>query len=418
MERRLASAMARIAVIGGGIVGSAVGAWLVADGHAVVLFERAPEEHHASAGNAGVIALPDITPLARPGVAMAVPGWLFDPLGPLSLRIRDLPALTPFLLDFIAASNPRRVRAATIALSGLMKTALADHEELARRSGLSGHLRRTGALHIVDGDAAYREAREEWSERYRLGVEVKELDPDAARDLVPALAGRFTHALYAPDYWMVSSPLAILEALRRRIETAGALDRRDAVAIRRDEKDVSVITAEGADLPFDRVVVAAGVWSRDLVHDLGLKVRLEAERGYNTTFPGHPVDLPMPVFFSQFGFAASPLADGLRVGGAVELARPDAPPNYVRAAAMRKIMRRYVPDLPEAGGTEWMGRRPATPDSLPVIGRDPQDPRIVFAFGHGHLGLTLSAVTARHVTGLIAGRSDPTLEPFGIERFQ
>ena len=126
----------------------------------------------------------------------------------------------------------------------------------------------------------------------------------------------------------------------------------------------------------------------------------------------------MPVFFSQFGFVASPLADGLRVGGAVELARPDATPNYARAAAMRKIMRRYVPDLPETGGAEWMGRRPATPDSLPVIGRDPQDPRIVFAFGHGHLGLTLAGVTARHVAGLIAGRDDPGLQPFGIERFQ
>jgi D-amino-acid dehydrogenase len=77
-----------------------------------------------------------------------------------------------------------------------------------------------------------------------------------------------------------------------------------------------------------------------------------------------------------------------------------------------------MPTLPEAGGTEWMGRRPATPDSLPVIGRDPRDPRIVFAFGHGHLGLTLSAVTARHVAALIAGRDDERLLPFGIDRFQ
>jgi D-amino-acid dehydrogenase len=65
-----------------------------------------------------------------------------------------------------------------------------------------------------------------------------------------------------------------------------------------------------------------------------------------------------------------------------------------------------------------MGARPATPDSLGVIGPHPSDPRIVFAFGHGHLGLTLSAVTARHVTALIGGRREPGLLPFGIERFQ
>ena len=148
--------MATIAVIGGGIVGCAAAAWLIADGHAVTLFERARRNDRASAGNAGLIALPEITPLARPGVITSVPGWLFDPLGPLALRGRDLPALTPFLMRFVAASSPSRVRQATTALAGLMATAIADHQELARRSGLSGHMRRTGALHIVDGAAAYR----------------------------------------------------------------------------------------------------------------------------------------------------------------------------------------------------------------------------------------------------------------------
>jgi D-amino-acid dehydrogenase len=86
---------------------------------------------------------------------------------------------------------------------------------------------------------------------------------------------------------------------------------------------------------------------------------------------------------------------------------------------MRQKMRRYIPELPEAGGTEWMGCRPSTPDSLPVIGPHPKDPRVVFAFGHGHLGLTLSAVTARHVASVIGGRPrERNLEPFGIERFQ
>ena len=85
---------------------------------------------------------------------------------------------------------------------------------------------------------------------------------------------------------------------------------------------------------------------------------------------------------------------------------------------MRAKARRYFPDLPETGGKEWMGSRPATPDSLAVIGPYPRDPRIVFAFGHGHLGLTLSAATARQVAALVAGRRERNLEPFGIERFQ
>ncbi|KAB2874483.1 MAG: FAD-binding oxidoreductase [Bauldia sp.] len=409
--------MASIAIIGGGIIGSAAAVWLIADGHRVTVFERAPEGRPASTGNAGLIALPEISPLARPGILTSVPGWLLDPLGPLTIRFRDLPYLAPYLARFVAAARPSVVRSATAALATLSKTALADHQELARRGGLSGHLRRTGAFHVFDTDAAFQSAQAEWAERGRHGVESREVAADEVRRVVPALSGAFARALFAPDYWAVSSPNAILQALRRRIAEAGTITAKQVVSFRSDPGTVAVITGEGGDLPFDRVVVAGGVWSRELLQTVGISVPLVAERGYNTTYPNSRIDLPVPVFFAEHGFVATPLADGLRVGGAVELASPDAPPNFARAAAMRKKMRRFVPDLPEAGGIEWMGSRPSTPDSLPVIGADPRDPRIVYAFGHGHHGLTQSAVTARLIAGLLAGRPDPALKPFAVERF-
>ena len=409
--------MASIAIVGGGVIGSAAAVWLMAEGHRITLFERAPDGRPASTGNAGLIAIPEITPLARPGILASVPGWMIDPLGPLSIRIRDLPYLAGFLVGFVAAARSGKVEAATAALAGLSKTALADHQELARRGGLSGHIRRTGAFHIFETDAAFRSAKAEWALRARHGIESHEVSVDEVRRLVPALAGPFARALFAPAYWAVSSPLAILNALRRRIAEAGALAPREVVSLRSDPRTVAVITAEGADLPFDRVIVAGGVWSRELVKALGHSLPLIAERGYNTTFPNSAVEVPVPCFFSEHGFVATPLADGLRVGGAVELAAPDAPPNFARAAAMRKKARRFLPDLPEAGGVEWMGSRPSLPDSLPVIGPDPRDPRIVYAFGHGHHGLTQSAVTARLLAGIIAGRHDPVVRPFGIERF-
>lgn len=410
--------MATVAVVGGGIVGCATASWLIAEGHKITVFERAPEARPASTGNAGLIALAETSPLARPGIITKAPGWLLDPLGPLAVRWRNLPALTPWLMRFVASARPEQVEAAAAALSWLMSTALADHQELARRSGMSGHMRKTGALYITASESGYRAAKEEWDERVRHGVPMQELTADEARKLVPALTGKFFKAFFAPESWTVTSPLAILEALRRRIADTAAFVKQEVIGLHPQSREISVMTGEGGDLPFDRVVVAGGVWSRTLVRGLGLKICLETERGYNTTYPKSPIDLPMPVFFSDHGFIASPLAVGLRVGGAVEMASPDAPPNYKRAAAMRKVMRRYVPDLPEEGGVEWMGCRPSTPDSMPVIGRDPRDPRIVFAFGHGHLGLTLSAATARHVASLIAGRPDPKLKPFGIERFQ
>jgi D-amino-acid dehydrogenase len=407
-----------VAVIGGGLVGAAAAVWLLAEGFDVTVFERDPDARPASTGNAGILNLPEISPLARPSILASVPGWLLDPLGPLTLRARDLPALTPWLARFVYSARPSQVARATAALGFIMKTALIDHQELARRAGLPVYMRRNGSLYLYDTDAIYQSALVEWKERARYGVDYREVTVGEARAMVPALKGGFERALLTPDQWSVTSPLEILQGLRDAVSARGKLITATIDSVRPDGDKVAVVGADGVATAFDRVVVAGGVWSRDLVRKLGLRVLLEAERGYNTTFadPGFSID--MSVFFSAHGFVASPLNDGLRIGGAVELAAVDAPPNFDRAKAMRAKARRYFPDLPETGGKEWMGARPATPDSLAVIGPHPSDPRIVFAFGHGHLGLTLSAVTARHVTALIGGRREPGLLPFGIERFQ
>ena len=410
--------MTTVAVIGGGIVGSATAVWLAAEGVDVTVFERDPDALPASTGNAGIISLSSISPLARPHILASVPGWMLDPLGPLTLRLVDVPALTPFLVRFVASARPSQVERSTAALGFLMKTALADHQELARRGRLSGHMHRTGALHIFDSEGSFRSGLAEWKERGQHGIDYREIGVDEARRLVPALTGPFARAILAPENWTVSSPMGILQGLRRVLREGNRLRTGKVVAVTPTPEGIVVATDEGGSATFDRAVIAGGVWSRDLVRKLDLNVVLEAERGYNTTFPDSPVELPMPVFFDDHGFAATPLDDGLRVGGAVELAAVDAPPNYARAAAMRKKMRRYVPNLPDTGGREWMGCRPATPDSLPVIGAHPREPRIVFAFGHGHVGLTLSAATARHVADLLARRGDRNLTPFGIERFQ
>jgi D-amino-acid dehydrogenase len=410
----------KVGIVGGGIIGSAAAAWLLADGVDVTVFERDPDARPASTGNAGLLNLPEISPLARPGILASVPGWLLDPLGPLTLRARDLPSLTPFLTRFAWSARPAQVERATEALAFIMKTALIDHQELARRANLPMYMRRNGAIYLYDTEAAYRSAQGEWKERGRHGAEYEDMSVDDAKAMVPALdAASFKRALFTPDQWSVTSPLEVLLGVRDAVRARGKFLTGTVTDIRGEAGGIAIVTADGTSTVFDRVLLSGGVWSRDLVRKMGLRVLLEAERGYNTTYPDPGFTINVPVFLSAHGFVVSPLNDGLRVGGAVELASVDAPPNFARAKAMRQKARRYFPDLPEEGGREWMGARPATPDSMAVIGPHPKDPRIVFAFGHGHLGLTLSAATARHVSALLSGRPrEKNLEPFGIERFQ
>ncbi|WP_172125903.1 MULTISPECIES: FAD-dependent oxidoreductase [unclassified Devosia] len=409
--------MKKIGVVGAGIVGAAIATRLIGDGHAVTVFDAEPGGLPASSGNAALIALPEIAPIASPGMLTAVPKWLMDPLGPLTLRWQDVPALMPWLVAFLAASTPQRGALAREALTGLMQTALADHQQLAAGAGLAGHLRQTGFISLHDSQASLDGAvREAGQVRAALGYDFEAITPQKTRAMVPQLEGRFFGAVYQPGYWMVSNPLSVLRHFQDFIRGRGQLQQGRVLSLTKREAGIAVMLQGGEEQVFDRVVVAAGVWSRDLVRGLGLKVLLENERGYNTTFTDLNWNLALPVGFADHGFVAVPLVDGLRVGGAVELAKPETSPNFARAKAMREKMRRYVPSLPE-GGKEWMGRRPSTPDSLPVIDIHPGDPRILYAFGHGHLGLTLSAVTANLIAGMVEGTSSAP-QPFSITRFQ
>lgn len=411
--------MARIGIVGGGIIGCATALHLLEQGHSVTVLERDAGGLPASVGNAGILAVPEIDPIARPDMLLSVPKWLLDPLGPLTLRWQDLPALAPWLIRLLLCARAGKVAASRTALLHLMKTAEADHVQLGHLAGISGHMRDTGALTVFDSVAARDKAFAHEADNARLiGCNVEKLDPEEARRRVPALQGTFAGAIFNDGYRTFDYPLTFLRRLQAVLRERATLLDATIASVAQAADGVTVRTEGGREFTFDKLVITAGVWSRRFVADLGLKVLLETERGYNTTFLNPSTTLEMPVFFSEHGFVATPFENALRIGGAVELASPEAPANYKRAAAMRRKMRRYVPDLQEEGGTEWMGRRPSTPDSLPVISLHPRDPRIAFAFGHGHLGLTLSATTGRHVARLLAGERDDALAPFSITRFQ
>jgi D-amino-acid dehydrogenase len=165
-------------------------------------------------------------------------------------------------------------------------------------------------------------------------------------------------------------------------------------------------------------VLAAGAHSHLIARTLGERIPLETERGYNTTLPGDAFDLRLQITFGGHGFVVSRLSSGIRVGGAVELGGLRLPPNFRRSDAMLKKAQAFLPGLDPEGGVQWMGFRPSLPDSLPAIGPSRASPRVIHAFGHGHLGLTQSAGTARLVADLVTA-APPAIDlaPFSPQRF-
>ncbi|RYD17468.1 MAG: FAD-binding oxidoreductase, partial [Verrucomicrobiaceae bacterium] len=181
--------------------------------------------------------------------------------------------------------------------------------------------------------------------------------------------------------------------------------------------NVSIQTT-GEPLTADKVVLAAGAFSHRIAATLGERIPLETERGYNTTLPPDALDLRCQITFGGHGFVISRLSTGIRVGGAVELGGLSLPPNYKRSEAMLRKAKIFLPGLKTDGGSKWMGFRPSLPDSLPAIGRSRASPHVVYAFGHGHLGLTQSAGTARLVADLLTDVSPAIdLTAFTPQRF-
>lgn len=409
----------RIGVIGAGVIGVTAALALIRRGHEVTVLDREGVAAGASRGNAGAFAFSEVIPLATPGIMRKAPFWLFDRDGPLSIPPAYLPRIAPWLASFWLASLPGRYRAAVAAQSALMAHSSAALERLVASHGLHDLLRREGQLQLYEGEAEFRRSRREWDERSAAGIRFELLERrEAIAEIQPGLAPRFSHAGYTPDWINVADPLLWVERLAEIFtRQGGRIERADIRAIAASPAQAHLIGGEG-DRRFDRVVVAAGAHSGRLTRQLGLRLPLETERGYNTTLPAGAFDLRTHVTFSGHGFVVSRIGAGIRVGGGVELGGLDLPPRMDRAAALLRKAATFLPGLATQGGTQWMGFRPSMPDSLPVISAAPHSPSVVLAFGHGHLGLTQSAGTAELVADIVEGAAPAIdLSPYRAARF-
>jgi D-amino-acid dehydrogenase len=407
-------------VIGAGTIGLAIALRLAQEGRAVTVIDRTGVAAEASRGNAGALAFTDILPLASAKILRQAPRWLLDPLGPLAISPTYLPRIAPWLYRFWRASLPDRIRANTAAQAALMDLSITENDAMMAAAGASDMVRSDGVLHVYESEAELKASHAGWEARTRHGIAFTHLHgPDAIAELQPGLSPALVAATFLPAWKTVTDPqLVALAVARNFAERGGRLRRADARSLAPSRDGVVVELEGGGRITAAHVIVAAGAWSHRLARTLGERIPLETERGYNTTLPVDAFDLKRQLTFGGHGFVVTPLSCGVRVGGAVEFAGLEAPPNYKRSETLLAKAKRFMPGLKTEGGTQWMGFRPSLPDTLPAIGRAARDPRVIYAFGHGHLGLTQAAATARLVADILLDRPPATsLAPFSPQRF-
>jgi D-amino-acid dehydrogenase len=408
-----------VVVVGAGIVGVAAAIWLQRGGHQVVMIDRLGPGEATSHGNGGVLASASIVPVTTPGLMRSAPKMLIDPRQPLFMKWRHLPALVPWLRQYLSHCNPQDVNRIADALFAITGDSLADHQALARGTGAEQWIVPSDYLYLYRDRVHFEKDRFGWSIRKAHGFRWDEFESEEFRQYDPVFNAEFRFAVRLADHGRIADPGRYVKDLAAHFEAAGGrILRGDVTDFVIDEGAATGVVAKGEAIGCSAVVLAAGVWSAQLATKLGLKVPLESERGYHLELWEPSVMPRSPVMVASGKFVATPMDGRIRLAGIVEFGGLDAPASRAPINLLRRNAIAAMPDLTWKETKEWMGHRPALPDSIPVIGAAPCVRNAFVGFGHHHIGLTSGPKTGRLLAQLVSGQApNMDLAPYAPTRF-
>lgn len=406
-------------VVGAGIIGTAIAYELQKRGREVILLDKGEPGMGASFGNMASIAVTEFMPASRPSVWKQIPGWMLDPEGPVRVRPGYMPRLVPWFLRFIAASRPSKLRELEAQGAALCKLALGDTQALLGEIGAADQLTETGCLSLYTDEAEFKADRDHIEILDRFGFAYEVLGHNAIRDLEPEITTKIGKAVLFPDNRSLKSPHRYVMLLAERFQALGGrIERGEVAGFDRSDRITGVRLKDGRVLEASEVVLCAGAWTGPLAAMLGEPIPLETERGYHTQIMAPGLSLQHSIIWPARAFMVTPTAGGIRVGGTVEMAGLHAEPDYRRSKVTVRRAREALPNLKVEQSTEWMGHRPALPDTVPILSRSAKTPGVFYATGHGHLGVTYAATTGRLMGDLVTGAKPPIdLHPYRIDRF-
>jgi D-amino-acid dehydrogenase len=406
-------------VIGGGVVGVCTARQLQLRGEDVIILDRVPMGDGCSFGNAGVLCTWSVEGAAAPGFWKDLPRWIADPLGPVSLKLSHLPALAPWLIKFFFATHPKRREEIAQALFTLHNPTVELYRQLLAGTGHESLVVDAEYLFVTRKHAKLNINAPTYRQRVALGASVKAYGPEELREIEPALSHEYVAGIAVQGQGRVTNPGRLVKVIGESvIRDGGEFIQTEARRVTpRSGGGATIETPEGI-IEAERLVVAAGAWSHELAAVFGIKVPLQGERGYHMHFANPGVTVNNSVSDVDRKYVASSMEGGVRCAGTSEFNALDAEPDWRRAELMKELGKLLLPDLNVDEGEPWMGRRPALPDTVPVVSKAPSHEGVFFAFGHGHYGLTAAPMTGRLLAGMMTGeRMNVDMSPYSIGRY-
>ncbi len=410
-----------VGIIGSGIQGVCTGLQLIKKGIPVTIFDKqdplSPQFKSASYGNAGHFSPYAVLQFNRPDVLYDVPKMLLSSYGPLALKWNYIPQLIPWIYNYLKNFNKKSMLHTAKYMHQILSLSNDAYDEIFKDIDTTNLLEKKGIIYVWT-NKNLKSRKLEIKVRDDLGIEQKLLTQKEILDLEPNLNPVFDAGVIYEKAMHARDPHGILkEILKLFLSRGGKFIQENIISLKQISENKTVIKSESKEYSFEKTVIASGAFSKFLTDQLDEKIPLDTERGYHVHFKNMDNLISRPVIFLDRGFGLTPMNQGLRAVGTVELGGLKNPPSKKRIDYVIKCAKELLPQLKDHND-EWLGFRPTLPDFLPILGPSLKNKNIIYAFGHHHLGWTLGAITGKIISRIVAEeKTNLDLSPYSSKRF-
>jgi len=410
-----------VGIIGSGIQGVCIGLQLIKKGVPVTIFDRSDplssEFQSASYGNAGHFSPYAVLQFNRTDILYDVPKMLFSSYGPLALKWNYVTKMIPWFLHYLKNCNKKSMLHTAKYMHQILSLSNDAYEEIFKEIDTTNLIEKKGIIYVwTKQNLKSREL--EIKVRNDLGIKQKLLTQKEVLELEPNLKPIFDAGVLYEGAMHARDPHGILkEIFKLFLNKGGKFIQENITSLKQINENQTIIKSESKEYTFEKTVIASGAFSKNLTDQLGENIPLDTERGYHVHFKDMEHLISRPVIFLDKAFAMTPMNQGLRAVGTVELGGLKNPSSKKRIDYLTRCAKELLPQL-EKHEDEWLGFRPTLPDFLPIIGPSLKNKNIIYAFGHHHLGWTLGAITGKIISGIVAEeKTNLDLSPYSSKRF-
>ncbi len=415
--------MKKIIIIGGGIIGLCSAYYLRKNGHEVTVVDAGDSTNNCSIGNAGFICPSHVIPLAAPGMIAQGLKWMFNNKSPFYIKPRLNRDLMSWAWKFNQAATPKRVEAASPLLHEFTTLSQELTEKMIVEEGLEVGYDRTGLLMVCQTEEALAHEIKAAQKAASFGQPIEILTKEEATTLNPDVDIDMLGAVYFPKDALMT-PHFWVKQLKEKLIALGVdfLDHTSVTSFHIHRNKITGIETQHQELQADEFVIGTGAVTGQFAKQLGLNLPMQAGKGYSFMLPNAPITPKVPTIFVEGKVSMSPMQDGLRFSGTMEINGFDTSINSNRIEGIKDTLLKYLPQMDRKdleSPNLWAGLRPCSPDGLPYLGRPKKLSNLIVASGHAMLGLTLAAATGQIVSDITSG--NPTkinLKLLDVNRYE